>query len=337
MKLQSLGYVGIRTRDIDEWATYATRFLGMQMVDKSRGTLALRMDDRKQRVVVSADGDEGLGFYGWEVADAAALDALAAHLEQRGVTVARASRALADERRVKDLIVFSDPVGNRLEAFHGAEVTAEPFKPGRSISGFRTGPLGMGHAVLTAERLDEVLPFYTDILGFRLSDYILRPFTAYFFHLNPRHHSLAFIESGKNGVHHLMVELCYLDDVGQGYDLALRNPETIGTTLGRHANDEMTSFYSVSPSKFMVECGWGGRSIDPDNWTPQERTDGPSLWGHDRAWLAPEKREEARDMRIRVAEAGGRVPLNVMDGNYRRASDVCPWWNASVAARKTGS
>ena len=337
MKLQSLGYVGIRTKDIDEWATYATRFLGMQMVDKSRGTLALRMDDRRQRVVVSADGDEGLGFYGWEVADAAALDALAAHLEQRGVTVARASHALADERRVKDLIVFSDPVGNRLEAFHGAEVTAEPFKPGRSISGFRTGPLGMGHAVLTAERLDEVLPFYTDILGFRLSDYILRPFTAYFFHLNPRHHSLAFIQSGKNGVHHLMVELCYLDDVGQGYDLALRNPETIGTTLGRHANDEMTSFYSVSPSKFMVECGWGGRSIDPDNWTPQERTDGPSLWGHDRAWLAPDKREEARDMRIRVAEAGGRVPLNVMDGNYRRASDVCPWWNASVAARKTGS
>ena len=337
MKLQSLGYVGIRTRDIDEWATYATRFLGMQMVDKNRGTLALRMDDRKQQIVVSADGDEGLGFYGWEVADAAALDALAAHLEQRGVTVARASRALADERRVKDLIVFSDPVGNRLEAFHGAEVTAEPFNPGRSISGFRTGPLGMGHAVLTAERLDEVLPFYTDILGFRLSDYILRPFTAYFFHLNPRHHSLAFIQSGKNGVHHLMVELCYLDDVGQGYDLALRNPETIGTTLGRHANDEMTSFYSVSPSKFMVECGWGGRSIDPDNWTPQERTDGPSLWGHDRAWLAPEKREEARNMRIRVAEAGGRVPLNVMDGNYRRASDVCPWWNASVAARKTGS
>jgi hypothetical protein len=26
----------------------------------------------------------------------------------------------------------------------------------------------------------------------------------------------------------------------------------------------------------------------------------------------------------------------VMDGNYRRAADVCPWWNANVAARKTG-
>src|SRR5499427_7464856 len=177
MNLNALGYVGIRTRNLEDWAAYGTRFLGMQLVEKCRGTLALRMDDRKQRIIVHTDENEGPSFYGWEVADAAALDALAAHLERSGVKVARGSRALAEERRVKDLIVFSDPIGNRLEAFHGAEVATDPFKPGRSISGFRTGPLGMGHAVLTAARLDQVIPFYTDILGFRLSDYILRPFT----------------------------------------------------------------------------------------------------------------------------------------------------------------
>ena len=76
----------------------------------------------------------------------------AARLEKAGVKVARGSRALADERRVKDLIVTSDPVGNRLEMFHGAETTADPFKPGRSISGFRTGPLGLGHVVMHIEQ-----------------------------------------------------------------------------------------------------------------------------------------------------------------------------------------
>ena len=112
MRLEALGYVGIRTKNLDDWSAYGTRFLGMQLVDQSRGTLALRMDDRKQRVIVHSDDGEGPSFYGWEVADAAALDALAAHLETSGVKVARGSRALADERRVKDLIVFADPIGN---------------------------------------------------------------------------------------------------------------------------------------------------------------------------------------------------------------------------------
>ncbi len=134
-----------------------------------------------------------------------------------------------------------------------------------------------------------------------------------------------------------MVELCYLDDVGQGYDIALRKPEMIGTTFGRHVNDHVTSFYSWSPSEFLFEYGWGGRTIETATWTPEERTEGPSLWGHDRKWLSPEALEQSRDLRANVATDGIRVPLNVMDGNYLRASDVCPWWNANVAvSRKAG-
>src|SRR6476660_3690673 len=237
MDIQGLGYVGIRAKSLEDWTNFGTRFLGMQLLERTGKTLALRMDDRKQRVVVSEDGGEGVAFFGWEVADAAALDALAARLEAAGVEVARGSRARAGERRVEDLVVLADPQGNRLEIFHGAETASEPFKPGRAISGFRTGPLGMGHAVLHCDKIDDIVPFYRDVLGFKLSDYFLTPFAAYFFHVNPRHHSVAFIESGKAGIHNLMVETCYLDDVGQCYDLALREPEKmIATTFGRHYN-----------------------------------------------------------------------------------------------------
>ena len=38
MQLQSLGYVGVRTADIEEWETYATRFLGMQLVEQEPPT-----------------------------------------------------------------------------------------------------------------------------------------------------------------------------------------------------------------------------------------------------------------------------------------------------------
>ena len=105
-------------------------------------------------------------------------------------------------RRGRGLLSSSDPAGNRLEAFHGAEIDDAPFRPGRSISGFRTGALGLGHAVLTVENLVPVMSFYVDVLGFGLSDYIEKPFRAYFFHVNARHHSLALIETGSNGMHH---------------------------------------------------------------------------------------------------------------------------------------
>jgi catechol-2,3-dioxygenase len=62
MELQSLGYIGIRARDVDEWADYGSKFLGMQVVDRSRSTLTFRMDDRRQRVMVNADGGEGARF-----------------------------------------------------------------------------------------------------------------------------------------------------------------------------------------------------------------------------------------------------------------------------------
>ncbi|WP_213737978.1 VOC family protein [Bradyrhizobium sp. dw_411] len=327
MPVQALGYAGFGSAALDDWRQFGTGLVGLQAVERSSSLLAFRMDDRKQRIVIDRSMPEGARFFGWEVADAAALDALAARLEQAKVSVTAEPQTLADARRVGRLISFHDPAGNRLEAFYGAEIDDTPFSPGRSISGFRTGPLGLGHAVLTVENLEPVMAFYVDVLGFALSDYIEKPFRAYFFHINARHHSLALIETGKNGMHHLMVELFSLDDVGQSYDIALTQPDRVNVTLGRHTNDLMTSFYAKSPSSFMIECGWGGREIEPSTWKPFEMHAGPSLWGHERVWLPPADREVAREMRMRAAASGLRAPVQVMDGNYKLMSGTCAWWD----------
>jgi 2,3-dihydroxybiphenyl 1,2-dioxygenase len=327
MALQALGYAGFGSSALEDWRQFGTGLVGLQAVERSSSLLAFRMDDRKQRIVIDRSLPEGARFFGWEVADAAALDALAARLEAAEVDVTTEPQTLADARHVRGLISFHDPAGNRLEAFYGAAIDDTPFSPGRSISGFRTGPLGLGHAVLTVENIDAVMPFYVDVLGFGLSDYMQKPFRAYFFHINARHHSLALIETGRNGMHHLMVELFSLDDVGQSYDVAMSEPDRVRVTLGRHTNDLMTSFYARTPSSFMVECGWGGREIDPRTWQPFEMQDGPSLWGHERAWLPPAERDVAREMRMRAAAAGLRAPVQVMDGNYKLMPGTCPWWD----------
>jgi 2,3-dihydroxybiphenyl 1,2-dioxygenase len=324
--LRALGYAGFGSDKLEDWRQFGTSLVGFQAVERGNSLIAFRMDDRKQRVVIDRSMGDGARFFGWEVEDSAALDALAAKLEAAKVEVTAEPRTLADARRVRGLISFSDPAGNRLEAFHGAEIDETPFRPGRSISGFRTGPMGLGHAVLTVEKIEPVMAFYVDVLGFRLSDYIDKPFRAYFFHVNPRHHSLALIETGKNGMHHLMVELFSLDDVGQSYDVALTE-DRVNVTLGRHTNDLMTSFYAKTPSSFMVECGWGGREIDPATWQAVEMTHGPSLWGHERVWLPEKDRAVAREMRMNAAKEGLRAPVQVLDGNYNRMSGACAWWD----------
>ena len=322
MSLTALGYIGVHSAKLEDWSALATRLIGMQQVDRGGATRVFRMDDRKQRFVVTGEDGDRLAFTGWETANADAMAALAARLEAAGTRVRRATRAEADARGVADFIAFDDPGGNRVEIFHGAALADTPFVPGRPISGFRTGPFGMGHVVLHVADVAPLLPFYRDVLGFHVSDYGLTPYPLYFFHVNGRHHSFAMVGSGRKGLHHFMVELGSLDDVGQGYDLAQLEEGRVAFSLGRHTNDHMTSFYAQTPSGFFIEYGWGGRIIDPNTWEPHETFDGPSFWGHERLHLPEEQRSRLRDMRLSAAARGVRAPL---------PPENCAWLDSVIA------
>src|SRR5437764_10860099 len=111
MPIQALGYAGFGSADLDDWRQFGTGLVGLQAVERSGSLLAFRMDDRKQRIVIDRSLGEGARFFGWEVADAAALQALAARLEMAEVEVTAEPQAMADNRRVRALISFSDPCG----------------------------------------------------------------------------------------------------------------------------------------------------------------------------------------------------------------------------------
>lgn len=312
MHIRSLGYLGVYAQDLEAWRGFAGEVLAMQ-VETAQAGLALRLDAKVHRVMVHAG--QGAPYLGWEVADASALDEAASHLRSQGVQVQTASRADRSARQVAGLVWFTDPLGYRCELFHGLADATKPFQPPRPLNGFRTGVLGMGHVVLSAADIDSVVPFYRDVLGFRVSDYTNDPFRAVFFHVNARHHSLALLQAGEPGLHHVMVEVVSVDDLGRAYDAALER-KVVSVTLGRHTNDHMLSFYARSPSGFMVECGWGGRSVDDATWTVEEMVHGPSLWGHERAWLSEEGRAQAKSLRARAAADGVRAPVHVVPGEY---------------------
>jgi 2,3-dihydroxybiphenyl 1,2-dioxygenase len=284
LAVQSLGYVVVPGQDLDTWSVWAPKVMGLQLSDRSATTRVFRMDDHQYRFAV--DQSAQTPTYGWEAADGRAMDALAARLEAGGVKVTRGSRALAAQRGVSDLLTISDPAGNSVEIFHGPARASTPFQPARRMNGFRTGALGMGHvAIFMPPALYEnTSRFYRDLLGFRVSDFatVAGKRTAEFMHVNPREHSLVIGAIGdKVQLNHLMMEMQFMDDVGQSYDIVTKDHyNDITISLGRHRNDLMTSFYVRTPSDFSMECGWGGLSIDPKRWQAGELPNTGELWGH---------------------------------------------------------
>ena len=324
MAVKALSYIGVNSDKLEDWSDYSEKCLGMQRVDRGKGALSFRMDDHKQRIAITGDTGDSLAFVGFEVDNKDDLQTYAAKLETNGIKVNIGNSSYSDKRFVEELIHFNDPQGNRVEMVYNPMKDTEPFKPSRPISGFKTGALGMGHVVLHVKDFNKVVPFYRDILGFKISDYSNTPISLCFFHINGRHHSLALFGSGKIGFHHFMVEYNSLDDVGQGYDLVQYKDNAIAYTMGRHTNDYMTSFYSITPSGFFVENGWGGRIIDPSTWKSHETFEGPSFWGHERLYLPEDERMKFRNKRLDTASKGKQAPLLV----------DCPWLYSKINSKK---
>ena len=309
--ISQLGYLGIEAEDLDAWKAFASGFLGMQLVEADADTLHLRMDERPARLFVTRTNRNGLAYIGLEVRDATTLDGLSASVASAGVAVHRGSDDECRRRRVAAMRWFPDPDGNRIELFCDPLQESIPFSPASGVGGFRTGDLGLGHVVLQTPRIEAMSAFYLG-LGFRVSDTMDTPIDARFLHTNARHHSLALLQAPAPAIHHVMVEYLHLDDLGRLYDRAQATPDGIVTTLGRHSNDHMLSFYSRTPGGFMIETGWAGRVIDPGTWQ-RERLTAPSLWGHERKWLPESAREAIRSEMKRLAADGVRAPVEVTD------------------------
>lgn len=291
MSVNALGTIGLDVQDVDGWTSFAAEIIGTEVSERTAGgSQLLRLDERRQRIALVAGRRDDLAYLGWEVAGEPELRAVMQRLESAGFAARRADAELLAERGVAQLVFCTDSNGIRNEISYGAQAARSPFASPRGISGFVTGDQGVGHVVLSVDDAAAALTFYRDVLGLRVSDFIdfeREPGIGVhmtFLHCNERHHSLAFVErrGAPRRLSHLMLEMRSIDDVGTTFSLCEREGVPIAMSLGRHTNDEMFSFYLVSPSGFNVEIGYGGRSIDDERW--EVRTyHATSVWGHRRA------------------------------------------------------
>lgn len=290
MNISGLAYVVAETTDLAKWKRYAEGVLGMMTAPSPDGGIYVRMDERQFRFAVQPGARDAYVVSGWEVTGRADFDQALQVLGDAGVEARMGDAAHCRLRCVQQVASFSDPSGNRHELVWGFRSDFAHFASPAGVSRFVTGNIGMGHTVLPAPNFEKTAEFFTQVMGFGLSDLLnFQPggpdgpnLPIHFFHCNnARHHSLALagfpVESG---CVHVMVEVENMPEVGRAMDRMQAHQVQQTATLGQHTNDRMTSFYMRCPSGFDIEYGYGGAVIDWQEHIVHEFTR-VSLWGHD--------------------------------------------------------
>jgi len=289
--LRGLGYLRVQSNDLARWRELAVDSLGFATGSgPDPDALYLRMDERRARLTVFPGETDKVLSVGWEVSDQFALAEVAVDVEAAGIPVKPLSLEECNDRGVEAAVSFTDPAGLTVEVFFGPVLDHSPLLTSLGQR-FVTGAMGMGHVVLPTLRMDETVEFYTEVLGFlprgAMSLGEPEPGTApqriRFMGINRRHHSLAVCPAPHGeepGMIHLMVEVDSLDAVGRALDNTAKHGFPLSSTLGRHTNDKMVSFYVRAPGGWDVEYGTEGMLVDESYYTSEEIT-ADSYWGHD--------------------------------------------------------
>jgi catechol 2,3-dioxygenase-like lactoylglutathione lyase family enzyme len=145
----------------------------------------------------------------------------------------------------------------------------------------RVRPRKLGHAVLGSTDYRTTTSFFTDGLGFKVSDRIKG--VAAFMRCSTDHHNVLVLAAPVNFLHHTSWQVDDVDDVGRGAFAMLEgNPERHVWGLGRHYAGSNFFWYLKDPAgNFSEYYSDMDCIVDDQLWTPEdlEGARGLYAWG----------------------------------------------------------
>ncbi|MFC9552302.1 VOC family protein [Rhodococcus sp. NPDC056960] len=271
MALHGLGKVTVGVPNVDETVAYYTDF-GLE--HRGRGVFATRNGGEQLEIVhaptrrlveltVAADDPDDIA------AITTRLNGLGLTAEQGGTSV----------RAVEPVTGTLVRVEVRPRIVIEPAVPATPYNGpgridrwGRAPFLTRTGsvrPRKLGHAVIGSTDLEATMRFFTDGLGFKVSDYMGDK--AAFLRCSVEHHNVLVMAAPVNFMHHTSWQVDDIDEVGRGAHAMLDgNPERHIWGLGRHYAGANFFWYLKDPAGNFSEYYSDMDTVPEDElWSPE--------------------------------------------------------------------
>jgi|SRR5579863_4021217 len=221
VKVKRLAHVGLWATDVAAQARFYRQVLGFDLRNTISGTADQEMEMEDASAFLAL-GDEHhcLGLFNdtrsilsngrtpfqrsrlhhisFELDTDAELAALAARLNMAGVELALQERDGDPEEG--DTLWFNDPDGNRIEISVTPDdsLSVPPVEKGGRRAKLR--PHGLQHLAIQTPHLESMVEFYTEALGFDISDWLLRE--RIWLRCNNDHHTITLIQ-GKMDIDHV--------------------------------------------------------------------------------------------------------------------------------------
>ena len=247
------------------------------MVTTGPGTLGTK--DRASQLRLREGGYRHVSELRLGCESEADLDDIAARLDRLGVASTRIDGSL----RCADPILDHEVVIDVAEA---APLTPPPSRelngPGeltrvnrRSPAAVRAAdiaPRRVGHVVFGSTDVAASRDFYTDGLGFKISD-VVGDGLGYFLRCSTDHHNMLLMPAPVPCVNHYAVEMNDIDAIGlAGMDVVGEQPESSVYGIGRHVLGSNLFWYLLDPAGGMFELFSDmDQIVDDEAWDAQEQ------------------------------------------------------------------
>jgi len=275
LDVKRISHATFETPDLEREVDYYTNILGLSLSgrDRDRAFLSTTMG---QPALVLEKGDAArCTKIGFQIAPGTDLAEIGGRLGQAGIRAERRNDAAPG---ISSVLSFADPKGTVLEIFADAELGPEDRTPKAFL------PLKLGHLAFKVLDIQEIVKFYVEVLGFRVSDW--RQDFFVFLRCGPDHHSVNFATADKVKMHHVAFELKDWAEMLRACDFLGRNKFQLLWGPGRHVIGDNIFTYHRDPDGHIIELYTEMAKIEHDElgqfamrpWR-EDRPYRPTVWG----------------------------------------------------------
>ena len=264
MKIQDIRHVGLLSPTISTHAQFYLEAWGLQSAGEDRHARYLRGASPEHHILSLHPSNQcGLHHIAFRLDGREAVDEAAAELERWGAAVLAQPGEL-DERGGGYGLRFLDPENRCIELSSG--VANHP--DGGCAE--KIGPVQLCHVVFNTARFDQIVEFYTELLGFRVSDW--NENRMVFLRCNRKHHVIAFNRADYPSVNHVAYVMANVDGVMRGLSSLRARGQEPDWGPGRHGPGNNIFCYYKDPAGYVSEFSSDMEYIE------DESSHRPAVW-----------------------------------------------------------